>query len=193
MCYRDNGARILVEETLQPGDRFRIEVVGGLIEQQHVRLREKQATQRDTATFTTREFAYVGIPGRQAQRIGRDFKLAIDFPPTGRVNRVLKFALFFEQRVHLVVTHRLGKLVADFLKAMQEFDCLAEAFLDVAAHILGRIQFGLLWEVADLDSGLRAGFAIDLGIKAGHDTHQCGFARPVEAEYADLGTREERE
>ena len=116
---------------------------------------------------------------------------AIDFPATRGVNRVLKFALFFEQRVHLVVTHRLGKLVADFLKAMQEFDRLAEAFLDVATHILGRIQFGLLWEVADLDSGLRAGFAIDLGIKAGHDAHECRFARAVETEHANLGAGEE--
>ena len=75
---------------------------------------------------------------------------------------------------------------------MQVIDDLAEAFLDVAAHVLVRIELGFLRQVADLDAGLRARFAVDLGIEAGHDAHERGLARAIEAEHADLGAREER-
>ena len=34
----DDGAVVIVQEALEPGDRFGVEMVGWLVEQQHVRL-----------------------------------------------------------------------------------------------------------------------------------------------------------
>ena len=93
----DDGARVLVEEALQPGHGLGVEVVGRLVEQQHVRLRQQQAAQRDAAALAAGQLGHVGVPGRQPQRVGRDFELALDFPAAGRVDRVLQIALFLQQ------------------------------------------------------------------------------------------------
>jgi hypothetical protein len=68
---------------------------------------------------------------------------------------------------------------------------VAERLLDIAAHVLGRIELRFLGKVADLDAGLRAGLAVDLGVDPGHDPQQRGLAGAVEAEHADLGARKE--
>ena len=77
----DNGARVFMEETLQPGNALCVQVVGGLVQQQHVGLGQQQFAQCDAAFFTTGQFAHVGVPGRQAQRVGRDFQCAFQVVP----------------------------------------------------------------------------------------------------------------
>ena len=51
--HHDDGARVLVDEDLEPLDRRRVEVVGRLIENEQVGLRHELATQRDAPPFTT--------------------------------------------------------------------------------------------------------------------------------------------
>ena len=46
---RDDSARVFLKIFLEPGDRLGVEVVGGLIEQQHVRRRQQQTTERHAA------------------------------------------------------------------------------------------------------------------------------------------------
>ena len=41
----DDGARVVLEDALEPRDRFGIEVVGGLVEQQEVGPRQQQPAQ----------------------------------------------------------------------------------------------------------------------------------------------------
>ena len=65
----DHGAGVIVQEALQPGDGLGVQVVGRLIQQQHVGAREQQAAEGDTAAFTTGQHADIGIPRRQAQRL----------------------------------------------------------------------------------------------------------------------------
>ena len=55
--HRDDGARIALEEALEPRDRFGVEMVGGLVEQQHVGLREQQPAQRHAAALAAGELA----------------------------------------------------------------------------------------------------------------------------------------
>ena len=50
----DHSAREALQELLQPLHRFGIQVVGGLIQQQHVGLGQQQAAQRHTALFAAR-------------------------------------------------------------------------------------------------------------------------------------------
>ena len=52
MCDRDDGAGIVLEGPLEPGDRLGVEVVGGLVEQEQVGLREQQTTEGDSATLS---------------------------------------------------------------------------------------------------------------------------------------------
>ena len=103
MGHGDDRARVFVEEALEPRDRLGIEVVGRFVEQQHVGLRQQQATQCDTAAFAARQLGDVRVPGRQAQCVSRNLEFAIDFPAAGRVDGILQLALFVEQSAHFVV------------------------------------------------------------------------------------------
>ncbi len=191
--YRDDGAGIFLEIALEPGNRFRIQMVGGFVEQQHVGRGQQQLAQRHAALLATGELADDGIPVGQAQRIGGDVELAFHFPAVGGVDGVLQFGLLLEQRVHLVIRHGFGELLADGVEAGEPLEFIAEAAHHRLAHGVGVVQLRFLLQIADADTGLRARFAVDVGIDAGHDLQQRGFARAVQAEHADLGAREEGE
>ena len=82
----DHGAGILGEESLQPRDAFRIQMVGWLIEQQHVRIGQQQLTQRDAPPFAAGQDVHRCVPSRQTQSVRSDFQRSVDIPSVGRVN-----------------------------------------------------------------------------------------------------------
>ncbi len=57
----------LVQELLKPVHRFSIQVVGGFVQQQHVRFAHQQAAQCHTAFLTTGKRGHAGFPRGQAQ------------------------------------------------------------------------------------------------------------------------------
>lgn len=75
MSDGNDGALVVVQEALQPGHGLGVRVVGRFVQEQHVRLFQQQAAQRHTAALTTGEVLDLGIPGRQAQGIGRALQL----------------------------------------------------------------------------------------------------------------------
>ena len=56
MTHQHNGTRTLRQELFQPLDTLDVEVVGGLVEQQHIGLLQENLRQFDTHTPTTGEF-----------------------------------------------------------------------------------------------------------------------------------------
>ena len=80
MCYRNDGSGIVGQMAFKPGDRFGVEVVRRFIEQQQVRLGEKQASQRNSALFPARERGYLGLGRRCTQRVHGDLDSALDIP-----------------------------------------------------------------------------------------------------------------
>ena len=74
---RDHGAGVAGQELLQPFHRLGVEVVGRFVQQQHVRLLQQQAAQRDAALLAARQLADHRVPRRQAQRVGGDFQLVL--------------------------------------------------------------------------------------------------------------------
>src|SRR5690606_9884219 len=117
---------------------------------------------------------------------GRYLELTLDLPAVDGVDLVLELALLLEQRVHLVVVHRLGELVADLVEAMDQPERVGDALLDGLPHGLLRIELRLLREVTDLDARLRARLAVEILVHAGHDPEQRGLAGAVQAQHADL-------
>src|SRR5437879_2959126 len=65
--HRDHGAGKPPQKLLEPLDAFRIEVVGGLIEQQDIGLGEQQPAQRDAALLAAAERRDHGSQRPQAQ------------------------------------------------------------------------------------------------------------------------------
>ena len=60
-----NCAGISAQMALEPGHRFRIEMVGWFVEKQKVRLLEKQSAERYAAALAAGEFCDTGSSGGQ--------------------------------------------------------------------------------------------------------------------------------
>ena len=71
------------------------------------------------------------------------------------IELLLHLALPFEQLVHLVVGHLLGKLGVDLFKLFQQIDGLLHGFFDDFAHGARVVDQRLLFEIADGDSPAR--------------------------------------
>ena len=138
--HRDDGAGILLQIALEPRDRLGIQMVGRLIEQQHVGLRQQQPAQRDAALLAAGELRDLALPGRQPQRIGGDLELALELPAAGGIDRVLQACLLLEQLFHLLVVHGLGELLADAIEALEQCEGAAQALHDHGAHVLVGIE-----------------------------------------------------
>ncbi len=99
MGHRDHRSRVFLQEALQPGDGFGVEMVGRLVEQQHVGLRQQQPAERDAAALTAGQLGDVGVARRAAQRVHGDLDGAVEVPGVGGVDLLLQLALLGEQRV----------------------------------------------------------------------------------------------
>ncbi|MCY1407503.1 hypothetical protein D9M71_228070 [compost metagenome] len=188
---RHHGAREVVEEVFQPGDRVGVQVVGRFVQQQHVRSGQQQTTQRHAALLATGEVFDLRVPCRQAQRIGGDFQLTLEVVAVGSLDDGFQLGLLGGQRVEVGV--RLGVGGVDLVQTGLGLFDLANGFFDDIADGGLRVELRLLRQVADVDARHRAGFALDLGVDARHDAQQGGFTRAVQAEHADLGAGEERQ
>ena len=183
------SAFVVVQEALQPGYGFRIQVVGRFVQQQHVRLFQQQTAQCHTAALTTGEVLDLGIPCRQAQGIGRTLQLVFHVVAALGLDDGFQLALFAGQLVKVGIRVGVGRI--DLVQTGHGAFHLANGLFDRFAYGLLRLQLRLLGQVADLDAGLRTGFPFDLGVDARHDAQQGRFTGAVQTQHADLGAREE--
>ena len=191
---RDDRPRVLVQVVLQPGDALRVEVVGRLVEQQHVGTLEQHAAERHAPPLAARQ-----LGRRRRRRAGsRSASIAISsvrsrsqplaasiascslpcsssslsISPGFRSSPSFRFTSSNRVEQALRVRHRQ---------------------LDVSQHVLGRIQRGLLGQVADADAVGRLGVAEEVLVHARHDAQERRLPGAVRAEHADLGARVERQ
>ena len=106
---RDDGAREVVQEVLEPGDRLGVEVVGRLVEQQQIRGAQQQPAEGDAAPLTARQRGDVRVARRAAQRVHRHLDLRVELPGADLVDAVLHAPLLGEHLVHLVGREVLGE------------------------------------------------------------------------------------
>ena len=187
--HRHHGAGELVQEALQPGHGLGVQVVGGLIQQQHVRGAHQQAAQCHPAALTTGQVGYIGVPGRKAQGVGGDIQAALDIVRVGGLDNAFQFRLLLGQLLEIRVFLGVGGV--HLFQALLGAADLGEGLLDDLAHVLVRVQLRFLGQVTDVDARLRARLAQVVLVDAGHDAQQGGFTGAVEAQHADLGAREE--
>src|SRR5262249_50419597 len=79
------------------------------------------------------------------------------------------------------------------VEALEQTLDAGDRLLDVAEHVLLRIQRRLLRQVPDLRPLGRLGLAEEIGVDAGHDAQERRLARPPRADDADLRARVERQ
>ncbi len=179
----EDGALVLDQVLLQPGDGLGIQVVGRFVEQQHVGRFQEQLAQGHPAAFPAREGRDIGVVGRAAQRFHRHIDLAIEIPEVLGVDLVLQLRHLLGRLVRVV--HR-QLVVAVELRLLR---CHAQHH--VAAHVEAFIQRRLLRQVADLGALGRPGLAGEILVDPGHDAQQCRFTGAVDADDTDLHTGQE--
>ncbi len=185
MGDRHHRPRILLEELLEPGHRLRVEVVGRLVEQEHVVGLQQQAAQCDAAALAAAQRAHVRIPGRDAQRVHRRLDVAVQLPEVLGVDLVLEPA----QLVRVLV----GPVRGEVLVFLEDRALWRHRLLDDLEDGLLRIELRLLGEEPDARAVGGKSLAREVLVHAGHDPEERALARPVAPEHADLGRRVERE
>ena len=188
---RHDRPRVLLEEAFEPVDRFGVEVVGRLVEQQQVGVAEEESGECDAALLPAGQLRDVGVVGRAAQGVHRDVDVALEVPGIGRGDLVLEGRLLGTDL--LVVGVGVGPGGHDRVVLVDEGLDLGDAVHDVALDVLGRVELGLLAQVADGEAGGQAGLAGEPVVEPGHDPEEGGLARPVRTDDADLGARVERD
>ena len=103
---RDDRARVLLQEPLQPVHGLGIEVVRGLVEQEQVRVLQEQPGERHAALLAAGQRRDVGIVRWATERVHRDVDVAFEVPGVGGVDLVLESGLLGADG--LVVGVRLG-------------------------------------------------------------------------------------
>ncbi len=128
---RHHRARVLLQEALQPRHRLGVEVVGGLVQQQHGGLGQQQAAQRDPPPLTAGDLGDVGIARWHPEGVHGQLHRAVEVPGVHGVDLVLQARLLLEELLHLIVVQRLAQLAAHLLEAREQGARLRHAVLDV--------------------------------------------------------------
>ena len=186
----EDGARVARKVLFEPEDGFGVEVVGGLVEQEKVGLLQQQLAQRDAALLTTGEDGDIGVTGRAAQGVHGLLELGVDVPRVGRVDLLLELAHLLHEGVEVGVG--FAHLGGDLVEPVEVDLDLAEAFLDVAAHVLLLVERWLLQQDADAVARGQACLAVAGLVEPRHDLEDGGLAGAVGADDADLGAGVER-
>ncbi len=161
-------------------------MVGGLVEQQQVRLAQQQLAQRDATALTTGEVGDRLVGRRAAQRVHRLLELGVDVPGVGRVEFLLQMAHLFHELIGVVGGHQLGDLVVPVELALDR-----HAGLDVLADRLGLVELRLLHQDADGGAGRQQRVAVVGLVDAGHDLQDTRLAGAVGTDDADLRAGQE--
>ena len=94
------------QENLQPLDRFGVEMVRRLVQQQQIRLRHQGARQRHATFFTTGQIAHAAIRRRHAEFVHRRRDAGLDAPTIVQLDQMQQFGL-------LIALHRAGFVFRD--------------------------------------------------------------------------------
>ena len=191
MGHRHDGAGKFRQEAFEPGDRFDVEMVGRLVEQQHVRPGEQQPGERDAPPLAAGQGGDAVVRRRAAQRVHRDLDAPVEVPGVGGVDLLLEPGLLLDQAVHLLVGQLLAEPHGDLVEPLDQRRQRPDARHDILADRQRLIEFRLLGQIADLHPVGGPGLAGDAVVQPGHDFEQRGFAGAVQPEHADLGAGEE--
>ena len=190
---RDDGARVVLEEALQPRDRFGVEMVRRLVEQQQIGRLQQKPAQRHPAPLAARQRRDVGVRRRQAERVHRQIEARVEVPGVGGLDPVLDARLFIEDLLHGVGRQILPQPGVDLVVPREQRLERRHALFDVAQDVLGGVEPGLLLKEPDRDPLGRGRLAEKGRVFARHDLQERALSRAVQSEHADLRAEIERE
>ncbi|OPZ57390.1 MAG: hypothetical protein BWY87_01642 [Deltaproteobacteria bacterium ADurb.Bin510] len=181
------------EPVLEPDDRLDVQVVGGLVEQQHVGVERQDLSQRDAHLPAAAEGFDRSVVVGNAQAGQHDPGAVFEVVAAAVLELGLSLAVALQQLGHLVVAHGLGHAV------FHAADLLAQGRnLDRSAHDLGQRRTAghiadILAEVAD-HGLLGLGNLAAVGLFLAHDEPEdAGLAGAVGPDQAAAAGRQNLE
>ena len=187
MGHRHYRPRKFRQIPLQPRHALGVQMVSGLVEQQHVGFFQQNPAERHAPLLTARKIRHLRFSRREAKRIHRDLDLPVQLPQIRRVDLLLHAALIVEQLFHLYVAHWIRKLHRDLLELSEQIALRLHRFFHVLEYVLRRIELRHLRQVGDSRALVRPCLTLKVVVHSGHDAEQRGFSRAIRAKHADLG------
>ena len=189
----DDRTLVLLQMLLQPVDAFGVEVVGGLVQQQHVGLLQQQTAQCYATALASRQRLDVLVGRRAAQCVHGAFEHAVDLPAVYLIDLLVQLALTLDHACHGIVVHRLAQLHVDLFVLFEQSHGRGASLLDNLLDGLVGVELRLLFEISDRVARREYHFALKALVDAGDDLHQRRLTRAVKTDDADLGAVEERQ
>jgi hypothetical protein len=189
----DDGAAEIVKVAFEPGDRVGVEVVGGLVEQQHVGRAEHQLAHGDAAFFATREGADEGVARGETHGVAGHGEGAVEFPEVGGVDLILHAGLLGENFVHLLGGEIFPEPHVEFVVAVENSLGVGDRLLHALINGGVGVELGFLAKIANLDSLGGPGGPHEVGVVARHDAEQGALARAIGSQHANLRPGVERQ
>ena len=192
--YGDDCTLILLQMLLEPVDALGVEVIGGLVEEQHVGFLKEQAAESHAAALTTREVGDGQVASRTAQGCHGAVEFGVHIPCVGGVDDVLDLGLTLHELVHLVgvaVVLLFAKLAVDFFVFGEGVIDLLHAFHHVLLDGLGLVEWWVLWQIAHAVAGAPYHLALCGLFQSGDNLHQGRFTGAIQTDDTYLGTIEE--
>ena len=187
---QDQGAAQLVEPLFQPGQPLDVEVVGGLVEQEHVRVLEEDLGQGGAVAPAAGELLHgpgaVGFAEAELGEHGVDAVLVV--PAVNLVHALQEGGLASEQAVDGPGVGVGGEGVFDLFQFGVEGVHLGEQGVEDRFDRLVAVEFGELGEVADADIFVHLHLALGGLFLAEDEAQQGGLARAVFADQANAVT-----
>ena len=187
---------ILAEELFQPLSARDVEVVGRLIEQQHVRLGQQQLRQRESVFLAAGKIAHFDLERfvAEPESVQGFINLVIDGIAAGRLNLLFELFVALHQLFELIAVglgHLGGDLLDLVVQRAQRFKrparFVAKRGIGVEVRVLGQIAGGGAARQLHLPLvGAVAG-------QAGDELQKRGFAAAVAADEADVLAAIDRE
>jgi hypothetical protein len=182
-----DGALERGQVVLQPRHGLGVQVVGGLVEQEHVRLLQQHLAERDAPLLAAGEVLHPRVGGGR-----RSASIAISILRS-RSQRLpasiwsWSFACSSSSAFISSSVEISPKLHVHLVEAAQQVALVLHRLLHVAAHVQRRVQLRLLRQVADARPLRRPRLAVEVGVQPRHDAQQRALAGAVGAHHADLG------
>ncbi len=180
-----DGAPVGSQVLLQPANRVDVEVVGGLVEQQHVGGAQQEAGEDHPHAPATGQLPHrtAGVLGPEAEAAEDAFGLGLQGVAAELLEAGLHLAVLVE---HAGVT--LGQAAFQVLEALVQLGQRAAAVEGLVEHRALRVDRLVLGEVADAQVGRTVDLARVGSLQADHDLQQGGLAHAVGADERDAPT-----
>ena len=193
MGHAQHRAFVLFQVLLQPINGLGIQVVGRLVQQQHVRLLEQQPAQGNSAALATAELRDGLVVRGTTQRIHGDAQLGVQFPCIQGIDAVLNLRLAVHELLHfvgIVEDFLIHEFHVDLLVFLQHIHNFLRSLFNDLPDRLGFIQLRFLRQVTHGVTVRPNHLSLVRFVQARDDFHHRGFSCAVVSNDANFGAVE---